>query len=177
MKQFASSKIANILLFNLLWLALVIGRENLLWITGPVVLVYVFLLLRHTSLKPGQLALPALIGISVDSILRLTGLFEFQSTALPIPVWLMLLWVVFTTTLPLSLSFIAKHKAITVLAGATGFPFSYAMGERLGAVTFGAGYLEVLVFLSLFWAAGLPLLFYISQRLSGRPHAISKTLP
>lgn len=170
MLKIISSKWLNIVFFNLLWLGCVAGGNALLWLTGPVVIIYLALLLKTHTVTLSQLTLAAALGISVDALLTMAGFFNFNSTGWPIPLWLMLLWLAFVSTLPLSLAFLAKYKAAPVLAGAIGFPFSYAMGERLGAVTFGVGFLEALVLLSIIWAVMLPVMVYFVQRAKGFSH-------
>ena len=171
MRSVISSKWLNIVLFNLFWLGCVVGEDQLLWLVMPLVIIYCLLLVCYTRINLAQLAVPALLGILVDSLLTLTGIFKFEHNTTPIPPWLMLLWLAFVSTLPLSLAFLKKHVSLIVLAGATGFPLSYATGEHLGSVTFGVEYFMALAFLSLIWAAGLPLLFYISTKLSRTAHA------
>lgn len=170
MNTFIASKWLNIVLFNLFWIACVAGKNQLIWLVATFAFLYLFLLIYYKSITLKQLVLTGLLGITIDSILTAVGFFKFTSDNHLIPLWLIVLWFVFVTTLPLSLDFLSKYKLLTVLAGATGFPFSYAMGERLGAVTFGAGYLEALVFLSIIWAAGLPLLFYLNRHISKARH-------
>lgn len=170
MKSLIASKWLNIVLFNLFWIGCVAGKNQLIWLVAPFAFLYLFLLIYYKSITLRQVALTGLLGITIDSILTAAGFFQFAQDNHLIPPWLIVLWFVFVTTLPLSLDFLTKHKRLTILAGATGFPFSYAMGERLGAVTFGSGYLEALVFLSIIWAAGLPLLFHLNRHISKARH-------
>ena len=172
MNTLMTSKWLNIVLFNLFWIGCVVGSYQLIWLVTPLVLTYCLLLVIFTQINLAQLIVPALLGILVDSLLTLTGVFEFEpNTLMPLPLWLMVLWFVFVSTLPLSLAFLKQYKILTVLAGATGFPLSYATGEHLGSVAFGVEYFAALVFLSLIWAIGLPLLVYLSAKLGQLSHA------
>lgn len=166
-----SSKWLNIVLCNLFWFGCVIGSYQLIWLVGPLVLIYCLLLVIFTQINATQLVIPALLGILVDSILSLTGVFVFEPNSfMPLPSWLMTLWFVFVSTLPLSFALLRKHIALTVLVGAVGFPVSYATGERLGSVAFGVEYFTALAILSFIWAVGLPLLVYLSSKLERLPH-------
>lgn len=162
-KKFVTSKFLNIIVFNLLWVGLVLGRESLIHLTLPSLLIYLACLLRIGDLKIHQILLPAAIGITIDSSLTFFGIFIFPESNLIIPFWLIVLWVNFSTTLTLSLSFIGKNKLIAFGLGATVLPFNYTVGERLGAVTFGDPYLFSLLVIALVWSVSFPILFIVSH--------------
>ena len=162
-KQIVTSKFLNIIVFNLLWVGLVLGRESLIQLTLPSLLVYLACLLRIGDLKVHQILLPATIGITIDSSLTFFGIFIFPESSLIIPFWLILLWINFSTTITLSLSFIGKNKLVAFGLGATALPFNYTVGERLGAVTFGEPYLFSILTLALVWSVSFPILFMVSH--------------
>ena len=135
-----SSKLCNIIFFNLMWVGLVIGRESLLGLTVPMVLIYSAILVFIEIIKIQQLLVPAALGIAIDSILTMLGIFDFGDTTLLIPLWLITLWIAFSTTLTQSLKFVGNNWLVTVTSGAIILPFNYAVGERLGAVTFTENY-------------------------------------
>ena len=154
-----SSKLCNIIFFNLMWVGLVIGRESLLGLTVPMVLIYSTMLVCIEIIKIHQLLLPAAIGITIDSVLTVFGIFDFGNTTFLIPLWLITLWIVFSTTLTQSLKFIGNNWLITVASGAVVLPFNYAVGERLGAVTFAENYFLTIFIIGITWSVCLPLLF------------------
>tara|TARA_B100001057_G_scaffold60295_1_gene53492 strand:+ start:546 stop:1091 length:546 start_codon:yes stop_codon:yes gene_type:complete len=162
-KQIITSKFLNIIIFNLLWVGLVLGRESLIHLTLPSLLIYLACLLRIGDLKVHQILLPAAIGITIDSSLTFFGIFIFPESSLIIPFWLIVLWINFSTTLTLSLSFIGKNKLVAFGLGATALPFNYTVGERLGAVTFGDPYLFSILVLALVWSLSFPILFIVSH--------------
>ena len=162
-KQIITSKSLNIIIFNLLWLGLVLGRDSLIHLTLPSLLIYLACLLRIGDLKVHQILLPAAIGITIDSSLTFFGIFIFPDSSLIIPFWLIVLWINFSTTITLSLSFIGKNKLIAFGLGATALPFNYTVGERLGAVTFGEPYLFSILTLALVWSVSFPILFMVSH--------------
>ena len=162
-KKIVTSKFLNIIVFNLLWLGLVLGRESLIYLTLPSLLIYLACLLRIGDLKVHQILIPAAIGITIDSSLTFFGIFIFPESSLIIPFWLIILWINFSTTLTLSLSFIGKNKLIAFGLGATALPFNYTVGERLGAVTFGDPYLFSILVLALVWSVSFPILFIVSH--------------
>ena len=71
-----SSKLCNIIFFNLMWVGLVIGRESLLGLTVPMVLIYSAILVFIEIIKIQQLLVPAALGIAIDSILTVFGIFD-----------------------------------------------------------------------------------------------------
>ena len=115
------------------------------------------------DLKVRQILLPAIIGITIDSSLTFFGIFIFPDSSLIIPFWLIVLWINFSTTITLSLSFIGKNKLVAFGLGATALPFNYTVGERLGAVTFGEPYLFSILVLVLVWSVSFPILFMVSH--------------
>ena len=162
-KQIITSKSLNIIIFNLLWLGLVLGRDSLIHLTLPSLLIYLACLLRIGDLKVHQILLPAIIGIMIDMSLTFFGIFIFPDSSLIIPFWLIVLWINFSTTITLSLSFIGKSKLVAFGLGATALPFNYTVGERLGAVTFGESYLFSILVLVLVWSVSFPILFMVSH--------------
>ena len=162
-KQIITSKSLNIIIFNLLWLGLVLGRDSLIHLTLPSLLIYLACLLRIGDLKVHQILLPAIIGIMIDMSLTFFGIFIFPDSSLIVPFWLILLWINFSTTITLSLSFIGKNKLIAFGLGATALPFNYTVGERLGAVTFGEPYLFSIMVIVLVWSVSFPILFMVSH--------------
>ncbi|MDD9890644.1 MAG: DUF2878 domain-containing protein [Gammaproteobacteria bacterium] len=151
----------NLIVFNLMWIGLVLGRESFLFITVPVVIGYVTFLITSGRIKAYQLLVPAGIGISVDSLLTIFGIFSFANSNFLIPLWLIMLWLAFSTTLTHSLSFLSKHWFIAAIAGGVAFPFNYAVGERLGAVTFDAPFILTMLVIGIVWLFLLPVLYFV----------------
>ena len=162
-KQIITSKLLNLVIFNLLWLGLVLGRDSLIQLTFAVLIVYLICLVIIGKLKIYQLVLPASIGVTIDCTLTFFGLFNFPDSSFIVPLWLIVLWFNFSTTLTLSLSFINRSKLLASGLGAAALPFNYAVGERLGAVTFGEPYFVTILVLALVWSVSFPALFIVSN--------------
>ena len=144
-----------------MWVGLVVGRETLLPLTVPLVISYAIILIRIGKISIQQVLLPAAIGISIDSAFTLFGMYSFSNTNLLLPIWLITLWIAFSTTLTQSLAFIGKYWPVAAVAGAIAFPFNYAIGERLGAVAFADPYILTLLTVGLTWLFCFPLLFFV----------------
>lgn len=162
------SKPFNIIAFNLTWLACVVGQDDYLWLAAPAVLAYVILLVRHRVIELNKLLPLIAIGIGIDVLLTALGIFQFEAGlfgagGLLIPAWLMVLWVAFSTTLFLSLQMIGRYKILAALCGALVIPFNYAIGERLGAVSFSDSYPLALLSMSAIWIIALPLFYMIAE--------------
>ncbi|MEQ8312799.1 MAG: DUF2878 domain-containing protein [Gammaproteobacteria bacterium] len=162
--QWILSRPFNIAVFNLVWIGCVVGGNRWLWLVAPLTLAYLATLLLQRKVQVQQIVLPALLGIFVDSVLTLTGIFYFDHSMRVIPLWLVVLWFGFASTLSQSLEIVGSNKWLAAALGALVFPFNYAVGEGLGAVDFQHGYSLALITLGLIWLPGLPLLFLLSQK-------------
>ncbi len=169
--QWILSKPFNLIAFNLMWLGCVVGREQWFALVAPIVIAYAALLLSQKDIKASQILVPIGIGICIDSTLTLLGVFQFEQESLIAPLWLMILWIAFSTALVKSLAIFGRNKFIAAGLGAIAFPLNYSVGERLGAVTFAEGYLTAVIALSVIWAMCLPLLYYIAEGSLERQHA------
>lgn len=158
-------KIVNILCFKLLWFILVVFQNDL---AIPSIIVLFILSLLHPDKKHAWKSFfgIALLGIAIDSMLSLSGIFIFDVGFLifPIPLWLMLLWCAFAMTLPYGFSFIAKYAVfLQALIGALA-SFSYLIGRNLGAVNYEYSVLITQLVLVFIWGFLLPLYFNLTKK-------------
>ena len=154
----------NLMLFQLLWFAAVLGRESLLWLLALLLVAHVLLCSdRKAELK--IMLLCGGLGSAVDTALTLAGVFVFtpEPSLLPIPFWLIALWLGFAATLRHSLSYLLQRPAIAVAAAALTAPLSYFAAMRLGAVEFGFGMPLTLVLLGFLWAPMMAAFIYIGR--------------
>jgi len=161
--KFLLSKPINVVVFNLTWLGCVVGHEQYWWAFAPVVIGYLALLVQRQIFRAGRFLMLFGLGVGIDSLLTVLGVFQFGPTIFFIPLWLVLLWAAFTTTLFLSLEIIGRNKWIAAICGALAFPFNYAVGERLGAVSFGITDNLTLAALSTIWTVLLPAMFWLAE--------------
>jgi len=169
--QVLLSKPFNLIAFNCMWFGCVAGRDTTLWFVAPLVVSYASLLLYCGKTKFHHLFLPIVIGLCADASLTLVGMFQFSSSGLLVPFWLMVLWLAFSTTLESSLAVIGGYKWVAACAGGLIVPLNYAVAERLGAVSFGQDYLLTLITIGVIWAALLPLFFWIVEENWKHNHA------
>ena len=156
----------NMIGFNVAWFGLILLGNTFI----PVA---VFMLLAHFtwfSIHKWErkfVALVALIGISVDSLLQFSNVFIFDQQQF-IPAWLMMIWVCFAATICHSLAFLSAYKPLQLLLGFFIAPLSYRSGEMFGAVQFGESYLTTHLLLGSIWACLLLLFFAIKSRFTNR---------
>lgn len=155
----------NAIWFQLTWFACVLGRDPWLALTLAMIALH-FALVQSARTELFNIAPVAAAGIVTDTLLSTVGIFDFGDRL--VPLWLCLLWIAFATTLTRSLAILGKRKIIAALIGGIGVPFNYAVGERLGAVSFPLEPTVTTVVLVSVWAALLPALYHISsQRIAG----------
>ncbi|MBO2669805.1 DUF2878 domain-containing protein [Shewanella algae] len=110
--------------------------------------------------------IPAVIGIALDAMLHLGGVFEFDSPSRLLPLWLCCLWGHFAATLGVSLAWLRDlPNWQQALFGAVGGAGSYLAAFRLEAVAWPLGQSATFSLLILIWSLLLPLLSYCNLRL------------
>lgn len=176
------SLVVNFIVFQIGWLACVIGGAQLQpWFGTLFVLaaVAVHLGLAAKPVREVQLLLlVAVIGAVWDSLLVALGLAVYPSGTLiagTAPYWIVAMWLLFATTLNLSLRWLKDRPLLAVMFGAVGGPLAYYAGSRLGGVYFPEP-VTALITLSIGWAVILPILMQLSQRFNGIQQMSAPTL-
>ncbi len=165
--------VANIVAFQFGWLACVLGAAwGLPWLGASLAAVIVaWHLTRATQpMREATLVLAAAgIGALWDSLLLALGWVEFPNGMLlagTAPYWMVALWMLFATTLNVSLSWLKRRLLIAALFGAVGGPLAYYGGAKLGAMVF-VEPATALVALAVGWALLTPLLLQLARRYNG----------
>lgn len=168
--------IANFVLFQLGWIACVMGGTGKWhWVGTILVLGIVVFHLSRASRPRAELLLIALavvVGAFWDSLLVWMNILEYQHGVFNselAPHWIIAMWALFATTLNVSLRWLKDRPLLAIIFGAIGGPLSYFAGNRLGAVEM-PDMLLVLTMLAVGWALFMPLLMSLSNRLDGYPH-------
>ena len=116
-------------------------------------------------------ATSALIGVLWDSLLPILGWVTYPNGMLAAgtaPHWMVALWMMFATTMNLSLAWMKRSLWLAAILGATGGPLSYWAGAELGALTFTPGTeTAALVLLGIGWGVLTPLLVILARRWNG----------
>ncbi|MFK7795314.1 MAG: DUF2878 domain-containing protein [Gammaproteobacteria bacterium] len=151
--------IFNFLGLQITWAACAYGATNSMPILGVVVgLIYIALHLLLTKVRNQDLLILltiSIIGISVDHINTYLGLMAFtpnNTTHSVIPLWLIILWMVFSLMLPHSLNWLGKNTALSFLIGGLGGASSYWLGHKLSAISISEPLLLNISILFIEWA-------------------------
>ncbi|MFJ4497930.1 DUF2878 domain-containing protein [Pseudomonas atacamensis] len=159
-------RIANAVLFQLGWLACVLGG-NSLWLLLALAALVIHLRWISSWAAEGRLILcVVIVGTAVDSVLRYLDVFRFEDASPLIPLWLMLLWALLATTLRHCLAWSARPWWLASALGAVGGALSYYAGGRLAGVQFPYGEAATLIVIGLLWAGLFPLLHLMARRLA-----------
>ena len=159
-------QIANAVLFQLGWLACVLGG-NSLWLLLALAVLVIHLRWISSWAAEGRLILcVVIVGTAVDSVLRYLDVFRFADASPLIPLWLMLLWALLATTLRQCLAWSARPWWLASALGAVGGALSYYGGGRLAGVQFPYGDIPTLILIGLLWAVLFPLLHLMARRLA-----------
>lgn len=166
-------KLTNFLLFQIGWFACVwSAAQNSAWI-GVMAVIMISAFHVMSSEQPKQelslLALAALIGLVWESLLVWQGYLRFSEGMILgqlAPYWIVAMWVLFATTLNLSLRWLKDRLMLAVVFGALGGPLAYFAGARLGAVSMPDQAVSLSV-IALGWAVLTPLLIILARRFDG----------
>ncbi len=165
---------------NGVWCACVFGSLwGLPWL-GPVVALpwLVWHVRRQASPKDeGAIVLAAgAFGVVADQVLIRLGGVEYvglRAGALLGPAWIVALWMVFATTVKVSLGWLHGRVGLAAALGIIGGIGSYVGGRRLGVATFDLTRPETLLALVVVWGVGVPLLLHAAElRDAVRPAAV-----
>lgn len=160
----------NVLIFNAAWFTLIFTQNDFV-----LLILLLFAAQFYYGVDKGTeskilITIP-LIGISVDSLLMQSGVFNFSPQGeLFIPLWLMVIWIGFATTVNKGFLFLANKPLLQFLIGATLPPLNYLAGESLGAVSFSYSHSITFTILSLVWAPLLMFIFYCQQLFNNPTH-------
>jgi hypothetical protein len=169
-----SKFLINLAAFQFGWFACVWGGANELPALGAVaVAVIVAIHLLYTAHRPIPelclILLAGLIGVAWDSALVALGWLSYPSGNFAsgfAPYWIIAMWMLFATTLNVSLGWLKQRALLGVLMGAIGGPLAYYAGFKLGGVEFNTMALG-LGAQAAGWAILMPLLSLLAQRFNG----------
>jgi hypothetical protein len=168
-------RLANLVGFQLVWVAAVFGAAQGLWWPG----VFALLLFAGWQLGVNRdwrsdamlVAIAAVAGFAIDSLWVQLGWMNFASP-LPwpqlAPVWIVAMWAGFALTLNHSMALFKEHLWLAALFGLIGGPFAYWIAASAWHAVVIDGWLPYLG-LGLAWAVVTPALLVMADRLQPRP--------
>ena len=165
--------LVNIALYQACWFICVLGENRFVWLAALLLGLHFFL----TPLRKSDLILAAkmlAIGLIVDGSLSALGFFSFPAAGLPIPYWLMAIWLALATLPNHSLAWMTDRPLLCLIFGALGGPPAYWAGVRFGAASFNLQLLPSLLILAVVWGLLWPFVMLLSKKTRQAPPAPQK---
>ncbi len=170
----------NFAAFQVGWFSSVIGAAKQMPWLGPLALIVVLAIhLRQARRPHTELALIVacgMVGIFFDSLLVIFGWVSYPSgqfSEFLAPYWIVTMWMLFGTTLNLSMRWLKGRPILAAVFGAAGGPASYIAGQKLGGIVF-VDFASAIFALAIGWAIFMPLLLAVSQRLDGMSDVLTQ---
>jgi len=167
--------IVNIIAFQIGWFASVLGGAHQMpWIGPAAVLVALIIHLRAARKPFEEIMLVlccAMLGAGYDSVLVAMGWVSYTSgmfSASMAPYWIIAMWVLFATTLNVSMRWLRGSPWLAAAFGAFGGPTTYLAGEKLGGIIL-VNETAAMIALGVGWAIMMPLLTRLSEYFDGMP--------
>jgi hypothetical protein len=162
-------KAVNVLLFQAVWFAAVLGAARGMPWLGPLVMIptlAVHLALQKNRQGEVKLLLAAgVLGFIFDTAFVAGGVFTPLQHLFPRPLsppWMICLWLNFAATLNVSMVWLRGRYLLAALFGAIGGPLAYYSGARMGA-TDALPTSTGLLLLAIGWGAMTPLLVMLAR--------------
>jgi hypothetical protein len=143
--------IVNIFVFQAAWFSAAILRDQAFWIMIPLlVLHFYFSPCKRDDLKLILLLLP--LGMVVELILILTELVRYSS-ALVLPIWMVLLWLHLILSFNHSLKWLqTTYGGLVFVMGGVAGACSYAAASNFGAMQIASPRIYNLIVIALMWS-------------------------
>ena len=162
--------------FQIGWFACVLSAANNMPEVGLVIALSVVMLHVYVSRNRQNtlqlLFIVTLLGSAWDSILTHNQVLVFNSgllTSYIAPSWIMMMWLLFATTLTVSFRWLYGRYMLAAALGAVFGPLTYQAGAAMGAVIIPDEMLaNILLILS--WSVIFPLLIKITEFYQARSH-------
>lgn len=165
----------NVTIYQVVWLLSVIGAAMQAPWLGPLMVVVAIKIHLQSARHPFEeivlIAACALLGASFDSVLVALNWVDYPSGLFSnflAPYWIITMWMLFATTLNVSLRWMRGRPLLAAVFGFFGGPLAYIAGNKLGAITLSNEF-AALSALAIGWAIMMPALIWLSERLDGMP--------
>lgn len=147
-------KLMNAIGFNVIWLGCILYRDDFIPFALCLLLMHMYFV-KDKLKEVINIILVGSIGLLIDSLLVYFHVFYFpvESTnnGFAIPLWLIVLWAAFASTLNYSLSFMKTYPLLKYLVAIIFAPLSYFAGYNFNAVGFGYSLTTTFLILSSVW--------------------------
>jgi len=162
--------ILNLLVFQIGWLACVLGGNLYALIYTPLALAFHHWFILVNVREWRFVAMVVVIGVFWDALMAFTGVINYpDSDLIGLPLWLICLWFLFATTFHHSLRWMSQHLWLAAFFAGVFGPFSYWAGSQLTSADFGPPLFSSLLII----AAGWALLFPAGIHIAGKPRPLT----
>jgi hypothetical protein len=165
--------ILNFIFFQVGWFSSVYGgAQQMPWLGPLAVSAALFMHFRAAKRPRQELALIlscAAIGAAFDSALVALGWVQYSSgifSESAAPYWIITMWMLFATTLNVSMRWLRNKEKLAALFGLLGGPITYLAGQKLGGIIL-VDQIAALVALGIGWAIMMPILLRLSESFDG----------
>ena len=167
--------LTNFAIFQVAWLSSVIGgAKEMPWLGPVVVLVALAVHLSFARRRFEEILLViacAILGASFDSALVASGWVSYKSGLISenlAPYWIVTMWMLFATTLNVSMRWMRGKPLLAAVFGFFGGPAAYLAGQSLGGIIL-VNQTAALIALAIGWAIMMPTLMWLSENFDGMP--------
>jgi len=174
--------IANLILFKAVWaLSLFGAASGAGWLGSAGLLVFVGWHIYSSETARADLKVAAcavVIGLTLDTLYMRSGLISYSGEFLWTgfaPLWIIALWANLALTLNGCLRWMQSRPALTAVLALVFGPVGYYGGVTLGAATVTGNPVALYGAIGIAWAAALPLLLSLAERLRRVDTALSAT--
>ncbi|MDX1498258.1 MAG: DUF2878 domain-containing protein [Woeseiaceae bacterium] len=174
--------ILNFVVFQLGWFSSVIGAAREMPWLGPLAALVALAIHFYHARRPMQelmlIVSCAMIGAIFDSLLVSSGWVEYSSGLFSeslAPYWIITMWMLFATTLNVSLRWLRGRDALAAAFGFFGGPLTYLAGQKLGGISL-VNETAALLALAIGWAVIMPVLLRLSETFDGMSHTRTNTV-
>ncbi len=163
----------NFVASQLGWFTSVFGGANQMPWLGPlavVVIVGVHLMMaRRPQSELALILICGLFGAAFDSVMVSLGWVSYPSGTFAAgfaPYWIIAMWMLFATTLNVSLKWLRRAPLLAAAIGLVAGPLTYIAGAKLGGIDL-VNRFAALAMLGVGWAIMMPYLSIIAERFDG----------
>jgi Protein of unknown function (DUF2878) len=165
--------VLNFVAFQAGWFSSVLGgAQQMPWL-GPIAVTLALLLhFRFARARREELILIlscAAIGAAFDSALVAMGWVRYSSgmfSEYAAPYWIITMWMLFATTLNVSMRWLRNRQVLAAACGLFGGPIAYLTGQKLGGIILVDQWAALLA-LGIGWAIMMPGLLWLSAMYDG----------
>ncbi len=167
--------VTNMLVFELGWFSSVMGGAKQMPWLGPLTVLVALAIHFRAARNPFEEAVLvvccAIMGAIFDSILVAAGWVSYSSglfSASFAPYWIITMWMLFATTLNVSMRWLRRKPLLAAAFGFFGGPAAYLAGHELGGIVL-IQQAAALTALAIGWSAMMPAMMWLSEHLDGMP--------